>query len=189
MTEGKIKAMFIFEILGRPLEHIKTTLEQFIDKLGEQKGIEIEKKTVHEPHALEKEEAKDLFTTFAEVELILDNLNLLFGVVLNMLPANVEVIEPTEFRLKNFNLGNILTDVSVKIHKIDEIAKSLLLERSQLINKVKEMQGKVNNLEKELDLKKEKKDEETGGEKEEKDKKVDDKNSDGEKIDDGEKTS
>lgn len=158
MEGTKIRALFIFEILGRPPEHIKTTLEEFIDKLGEQKGIEVAKKTVHEPHALDKEEAKDMFTTFAEVELILDNLDLLFGVVINMLPANVEIIEPSEFKLKNFNLGNILTDVSVKMHKIDEVAKSLVLERSQLINKLREMQEKINNLEKELDLKKEKKD-------------------------------
>ena len=187
MDEGKIKAMFVFEILGRPPEHIKTSLEQFIDKLGEQEGIEVAKKTVHEPHPLKKEEAENMFTTFAEVELILDNLNLLFGVVVNMLPANVEIIEPSEFRLKNFNLANILTDVSVKIHKIDEVAKSILLERSQLVNKIKEMEEKINNLEKELDLKKEKK-----GERGEGGEKVDDKESaekkEDEKIDE-EKTS
>ena len=45
MTE--IKALFIFEILGKPAEHIKKSLEELIDKLGKQKGIQIIKKQIH----------------------------------------------------------------------------------------------------------------------------------------------
>ena len=41
MADKNIKAMFIFEILGRPPEHIKKTLGELITKLGELSGIEI----------------------------------------------------------------------------------------------------------------------------------------------------
>jgi len=69
----KIRAMFIFEILGRPPEHIKETMSQLVDKLAELPGIEIDKKTVHEPKPVKEENAgkegnmSGLFTTFAEV--------------------------------------------------------------------------------------------------------------------------
>jgi len=148
MADGKIKVSFIFEILGRPPEHLKETLKLLIEKLGEQKGIEISSEKIHEPQPMEKEEGEGLFTSFAEVELLLDNLNLVFSVVLNMLPANVEVIEPSELRLKNFELSLILSELTVKLHKYDEIAKMITLREKQLLNKIEEMRKKIEVLEK-----------------------------------------
>jgi hypothetical protein len=147
IRDNKLKSRFIFEILGRPPEHIKLSLEGFINKLGEQKGIKIINSKIHEPKPVENENSNDLFTTFAEVELETDNLNAVFGIVLNMLPAHAEIIEPEELRLNNFDLSFILSDLSVKLHKYDEIAKGVLLERNSWINKIKEMEQKIMELE------------------------------------------
>jgi hypothetical protein len=144
---NKIKARFIFEILGRPPEHIKKSLEGFIDKLGENKGLEITSRKVHEPKPVEEKNLGDLFTTFAEVDVAADDINLIFAVVLNMLPAHVEIIEPEEIRLNNFDLSFVLSDLSVKMHKYDEIAKISLLERNNLLNKIRELEQKVRELE------------------------------------------
>ncbi|MDD5193648.1 MAG: hypothetical protein PHF67_03610 [Candidatus Nanoarchaeia archaeon] len=143
---NKIKAKFIFEILGKPPEHIKNALEEFINKLGENKGLEITSRKVHEPKPLEDKNAKDLFTTFAEVEIKADNLNTVFAIVLNMLPAHVEIIEPEEIKLNNFDLSFVLSDLSVKLHKYDEIAKISLLERNKLLGIIKELEQKVQDL-------------------------------------------
>ena len=43
----KIKCAFIFEILGRPPEHIKESLEEFIDRIGKVKEISIVRKIIH----------------------------------------------------------------------------------------------------------------------------------------------
>ena len=72
----KVKALLIFEILGKPPEHIVITLEQLIDRLGENKGIKVTDRKVHEPHPVERKDDKGdiidkvegLFSTFAEVE-------------------------------------------------------------------------------------------------------------------------
>ena len=37
MSDQKIKAQFIFEMLGKPAEHLKETLENLLKKLDEQK--------------------------------------------------------------------------------------------------------------------------------------------------------
>lgn len=144
---NKIKAMFIFEILGRPPEHIKNSLEEFINKLGENKGLEITSRKVHEPKPVEDKNSKGLFTTFAEVEISADSINMIFSIVLNMLPANVEITEPEEIRLNNFDLSFVLSDLSVKLHKYDEIAKISLLERNNLLNRIKELEQKIKELE------------------------------------------
>ena len=168
--QNKIKSLFVFEILGRPPEHIKNTLEEFVNKLGEQKGVELISKKIHEPKPVEDydktnevfpkspnpnpkpkgfedKDAKDLFTTFAEVELSAENLNLIFNIVLNMLPSNVEIIEPEELRLNNFDLSFVLSDLATKLHKYDEIAKTVMLERNALVNKMNQMQLRINELE------------------------------------------
>ena len=119
----KVKALFIFEIMGRPPEHIKKSLEELIDKLGKQKGIKIIRKEIHEPKKLEENKnakvimGEDFFTAFAEVELITDNIDLVYAIVLNMLPAHIEIIEPSEYKFSNFELSSMLTDLAVKIHK------------------------------------------------------------------------
>ncbi|MFA5258516.1 MAG: hypothetical protein WC979_04255 [Candidatus Pacearchaeota archaeon] len=146
METDKIRALFIYEVLGRPPEHIKAALEDFIDKLNSQKGIKVESKKIHEPTPCEDEHAKDLFTTFAEVELLIDNLNLLFSVVYNTLPASVEIIGPSEMNLKNFDLSSIITDLTLKLHKYDEVAKTISIEKVGLINVVKELQKEVERL-------------------------------------------
>ncbi|VVB78255.1 Uncharacterised protein [uncultured archaeon] len=132
----KIRAIFIFEILGRPPEHIKEALDNFVSKMGLQKGIEIVSKTIHEPKPIEDKEAKDLFTTFAEVEVLLDSIHLLFAIVLNMLPSSVEIIQPEEIRLSNFELNSVLSELAVKLHKYDEIAKTITIENNNLIGQL-----------------------------------------------------
>ena len=140
--------MFIFEIMGRPPEHIKNTLGELVDKLGEQKGIKIIRKEVHEPKPVEKEGSTNLFTTFAEVELIADNLSLIFDIALNMLPSHVEILSPKELEFKNFDLSSVVSNLCVKIHKYDEISKISLMEKNALVAQLNQAQEKIDNLEK-----------------------------------------
>tara|TARA_Y100000310_G_C20694971_1_gene824990 strand:- start:1764 stop:2276 length:513 start_codon:yes stop_codon:yes gene_type:complete len=147
MVNEKIKALFVFEVMGRPPEHLKKALEEYVAKLGENKGVEISKKTIHEPKPVEKEGAENLFTTFTEVEIIVDDVNLIFEITLNMLPAHVEIIKPKEIVLKNFDLSGVASNLSIKLHKYDEVAKTITMERSILIKRLQEMQEKINNLE------------------------------------------
>lgn len=151
MTNQKIRVLFVFEMLGKPAEHIKKTLEEFVDKLGENDGIELINKKIHEPKPLEDENSKDLFTTFAEVELKAEHLNLVLDMTLGMLPAHVEILEPNEFRIKNFDLSSLLSGLTIKLHKYDEIAKAITIEKSILMNKLRETQDKLNKYELERD--------------------------------------
>ncbi|MFA7708031.1 MAG: hypothetical protein WCX73_03710 [Candidatus Pacearchaeota archaeon] len=147
MDKNKIRALFIFEVMGRPAEHLKKALEEYVDQLGKNKGIVITKREVHEPKLIEKEGVDGLFTTFAEVEVIVDSLNHIFEITLNMLPAHVEIIEPDNIILKNFDLSDAMSNLSLKLHKYDEVAKTLAFERNNLLKKMNEMQEKIKNIE------------------------------------------
>ncbi len=144
MVENKkIKAMFVFEILGRPPEHVKTTLGELVNKLGELPGIEIFNKKIHEPKPIEKQSAKNLFTSFAEVEVLSDDINNIINLIFHGMPSHVEIIEPQELSLKNFDLSGLLSALTIKLHRYDEIAKTLTIERNVLAGKLNELQEKV----------------------------------------------
>jgi len=157
MSDQKIKAQFIFEMLGKPADHLKQTLEELLDKLDEQKGIEITSKAIHDPKPFEKEgkQIEGLFTTFADVEIDIDNTDLLIAITLNMLPAHVEVLEPQELKFTNFDLSKILSELTIKMHKYDEVAKALAMERNQLVNQINELQSKLPSEEKNKNSKEE----------------------------------
>ncbi|MEN9626229.1 MAG: hypothetical protein RL557_557 [archaeon] len=150
----KIRVLVIYEILGRPADHIKVSLEQLIDRIGENPGIKIIERKVHEPHLVEekKDNSKKLnvegevFSTFAEVEMELDNLMLVFSLVMNTLPSNIEIIQPEELRLRNFDLSAVVSDLTIKLHRYDEVTKAMLIEKNQLINLIEEMDKNIRSL-------------------------------------------
>jgi len=143
MANKNIKAMFIFEILGKPPEHVKKTLKKLVDKLGEIYGIKINNKKIHEPKLIEKKGAEGIFTSFAEVEVLSDDINSIINLIFYGMPSHVEIIEPEELSFKNFDLSGLLSALTIKLHRYDEIAKTLSMERNILINKLNELQGKT----------------------------------------------
>jgi len=145
-----IKTLFIFEILGKPPEHIKESLEKMIDQISKQKGLEVTKRIVHDPKLVEKKEAEpkneetnklieqEIYSTFAEVEIVTEDIKLIIAIVLNMLPSHVEIIEPAEFMFSNQEFSALMSELTIRMHKYDEVTKYLMLERNELLNKLNE---------------------------------------------------
>jgi hypothetical protein len=142
----KIRALFTFEILGKPPEHIKKTLEDLIEKLNELPGISVDRSEVHEPKQIEskdKPELKGIFSSFAEAEILGDELSNIITVVMHAFPSHVEILEPSELKFKNFDISSMLSELLIKMHRYDEIAKGLTMERNVLMNKLKEAEEKL----------------------------------------------
>jgi hypothetical protein len=137
MKSGQIRTMFIFEIMGRPSEYIVQAMNVFVEKLGSLEGVEIANTKIHPPKLIE--DGKGFFTTFAEVEIILDRLDLLFTIMFHMFPSHVEILEPEEFKINNFELSSIASDLALKLHKYEEVTKGLTGEREILIKRLKEV--------------------------------------------------
>ena len=161
----KIRSLFIFEMLGKPAEHLKDTLNKLIEQLNTNKDLEVVRKEVHEPKLVEEDETtqnkieklerenfikQGLYSTFAEVEIVTEDLNIVMAIVLNMLPAHVEILEPSEIALTNNNMGALMTELTVKMHKYDEVTKVLMLEKEYLLKQMKEMEDKLKNFEGEV---------------------------------------
>lgn len=139
--EIKIKAVVIFDIIGRPPEHIIQGLENVITEVGKEKGISIISKDIKEPHAVPNQE--NFYTTFAEVEVEADNILSLSILLLKYMPAHIEIISPEMMALSNSNWNDVLNEIIRRLHAYDEVARVVQIDKQHLVKKIEEITGKT----------------------------------------------
>jgi len=132
-----IKTILIFELLGRPPEHLKETLSSFIDRVGKETGVNITNKNINEPKRVEKSQ-QELYSTFAEVEADFQDLKDLMRIAFAYMPSHIEIVSPAEVNMKNFDINSFMNDLVMKMHRYDEIAKGLIIEKQILQSKLQE---------------------------------------------------
>lgn len=135
-TKG-IKATIILEIIGRPPEHLIETLENLIKNIDEEKGVGVRAKKINEPIFMK--DSKEFYTTFAEVDIEVEDILYLAIVMFKYMPAHVEVIEPELIALTNNGWTDILSELTRRLHGYDEIARMMQMENSQMQKKLQEL--------------------------------------------------
>jgi len=129
-----LKAKFIIEILGRPVEHLQKSLADLVDKIGTEKGVSVLHKEIHKPNKVEKSD--NLWTAFAELDLSFETLPLFFNSIMTYLPAHIEVYDPEMFKMNTFEINELANFVVQRLHNYDALAKRMISEREILINKL-----------------------------------------------------
>lgn len=135
---GKIRAFVIFEMLGRPPEHLKETLGQFVEKLGKEKNVKVLSKKINEVKRVEQAK-QEIYTTFAETELQFKDIASLIKLVFVYMPSHIEITGPEELKMKNFEVNELVNELVRKLHQYDEIAKRLSVERNILYNRLQQL--------------------------------------------------
>jgi len=150
-TKG-IRAILILEVLGRPPEYLNETLEKLIKQIDDEKGVEVKSKKISEAKKLE-DSAKNLknfdakkmtsiegfYTNFAEIEVEVEDVLNLVILLFKYMPAHIEIVSPELIALTNNGWGDILNELTRRLHGYDEIARVMQVERTMLENKLKEV--------------------------------------------------
>jgi hypothetical protein len=152
MTDKKIKAAIIIEMMGRPPEHLSSTMDKLLEIMGQEKNIAITNKKIHELKKVEHKDEKgkiieipedrQLYSTFAEIDLEADHAMDLMALCFKYLPSHIEIIEPQDFTMNNFDLSSIFNEIATKMHYYDAIAKAALTNNQILTNKLKALMQK-----------------------------------------------
>lgn len=132
----KILSTLIFEIIGKPPEYIIETLEDLIKQMNEEKGVKVVNKKINEPVVLQ--ENKEFYTTFAEVDLEVEEIYQLAIIMFKYMPAHIEILEPDTIELSNNGWTDILSELTRRLHGYDEVAKVMQLQNAQLQRQLKE---------------------------------------------------
>lgn len=134
----KINAEIIVEVLGRPKEHLVKTLEGLIDQMDKEKGVKVEGKKIHEPNPVKDKD--DFFSSYAQIELELEEMIHLILILFKYMPSNIEVTYPEKVLLKNMDMSEMFNEITRRLHKYDEVARIMEAEKKILENKLKKIQ-------------------------------------------------
>ena len=134
LEEGYLKIRVIFEIIGRPKEHIEQTIKAYIENIKtKETDIHVLSEDYEPAEELEGEDKEGLFGVMAEVEMLVPNIQKLTWLVINFSPASVEVLEPSELTLDQRTIGEWITDMLAKLHEIGMFQKSIASQNEGLI--------------------------------------------------------
>jgi hypothetical protein len=132
-----INAVLILEVLGRPPEFLIETLNELIKKVGEEKGVTVKNTTVNLPVLMKDQ--KDFYTSFAEIEVDVENILNLVILMFKYMPAHIEIISPPNISIPNLEWNDILNELTRRLHGYEEIARIMQAEKNILENKLREI--------------------------------------------------
>lgn len=126
-----IKALAIIEIAGFPEKHVAKTLKNVLDKLKNEKEIKIVSKKI-----AKVKKVKELWSTFAELELSFNNVSNLVGFCFDYMPSSIQIIEPKDLNIEQLALSNILNDLLAKLHQYSMFINNINAENVMLKKKL-----------------------------------------------------
>jgi hypothetical protein len=134
-TKG-IRAALVIEVMGRPPEHLVQSLKNLIEEIDKEKGVSVISKDIKQPIMIEGK--KDFYTSFAEIEVEIDEILYLAILMFKYMPSHIEIISPELIALTNNGWNDILNEITRRLHGYDEVAKMLQFQNYQLKEKLKE---------------------------------------------------
>ncbi len=143
-NEAGIRAIMILDVIGRPPEYLTENLEKLTQEISKEKGVKVIMKEIKEPTLMKDQ--KDLYTTFAEVEVEVEDVLNLAILLFKYMPAHLDVVSPEIIALSNGGWNDILNELTRRLHAYDEIARMLQREKVVLLEKIKELGGDPKHL-------------------------------------------
>lgn len=140
--EDAIVFTAVIKVLGSPKEHVKKTLQGFVDLIIKNKDYflinhnisKVEKVKVKEKESLKEPKDVDLFSGHVEVEIGTKQKERLFDFCFNFMPVSVEVTKPMNLSFAANEISRFLTDIQGRVHQIDwdfkmERSANILLDK------------------------------------------------------------
>ena len=140
-NELNVRAAIILDVIGKPPEHLIESLERIIDEIDKEKGITVKTKEIKVPTLMKDQ--KDFYTTFAEIEVEVEDILYLTILLFKYMPAHIEIISPETIALTNNGVNDILNELIRRLHGYDEIARILQAEKAVMLKKIQEITGKT----------------------------------------------
>lgn len=124
----RILCRTVIEVLGKPQEHVEKAMKSYIEKLKKDEKYKI----VREEFAELKKQESELWSTFAELEMEVKEMQDLISFCFDYMPSIVEVLKPERMELTDEDFSRFFNDLQARLHQVDMIAKQVKLENDNL---------------------------------------------------------
>ena len=119
----------LMEVLGKPKEHVKESLEKYVAQLKSSDKYTV----LNEDYAdVEQRGDSELWATFVELEIKTNSIENLVLFCFEYMPSSIEILSPAEFKLADQELSHMLSNLQGRLHQIDMVAKQLKAENEAL---------------------------------------------------------
>ncbi len=122
---GWIHASMVVEVQGNEKEHVKKSLENHIDKIRKEPGVEIVSSNPAEP----SEFKQGFYAASAELSILVKDFNVMTRAALLYSPSSIEIFEPKELKIPLGDAQNILNDIS---NIVTTLAHTVFVQEGQL---------------------------------------------------------
>jgi len=113
VAEGKIITRVIIEIVGKPKEHIEKALKLVVEKIKEQKDLQLV-----EEKLFDAEKQEEMFSTFAELGILFKNMQTLVGFCFDFMPSSIEILDPEKLSFDSNQFAGLINDLLAKLHQM-----------------------------------------------------------------------
>lgn len=135
VEKGYIRVNIIFELVGKPKEHIETTLKKYLEEVESKEEDAI---VVSKDFSDAKELDNGLFSVFCESDILVKNLETLTNFCYTYMPASIEITEPENMKYTNQNFSDMFNDLLFRLHEVSmELKKTIGKEKFAHDNSVK----------------------------------------------------
>ncbi|MBR9683610.1 hypothetical protein GOV03_03650 [Candidatus Woesearchaeota archaeon] len=124
----KIMCRTVIEVLGKPREHIEEVIKGYIKKIKEDERFTV----TREEFAEIKKQESELWATFAELEMEVEDIQHLISFCFDYMPSVLEILEPTKITLTDKGFSEFFNDLQAKLHGVDMVAKQVKMENDSL---------------------------------------------------------
>ena len=118
----------MIEILGKPKEHVEKSMKDYLQKIKEDQRY----KVLREEFAELKKQDDDLWATFTELEMELNEAQDMTSFCFDYMPSVIEIISPANLVISEKDLSDLFNDLQARLHQVDMIAKQLKMENDGL---------------------------------------------------------
>ncbi|MFP4522996.1 MAG: hypothetical protein ACOCQQ_00090 [Candidatus Nanoarchaeia archaeon] len=129
INEGYLRVRILFEIIGKPKEHVEKTMKAYLDKIATEQDITILEQEVEPVDEIEK----GMFSVIGEMEVLVPTVDKLTWLAINFSPASIELIEPEKITLQQKEISNWVNDFLAKLHEIGIMQKSMQSQQEGLV--------------------------------------------------------
>jgi len=113
-----IRCKIIIEMLGKPKEHVEETLRDYVDKIKDDSEL-----VVLNTEFADAQEKEKLWSTFAELEVVIKGIPKLIAFCFDYMPSSIEILKPEEFSMKKSTIEDFINNLQARLHNVDMIVK------------------------------------------------------------------
>lgn len=127
--KGYILAHVIFEIAGKPKEHVEKAMKMTIERIDENQNIIFVEKEFGEP----EQNDEGIWSAFIDTEILFKGIGDINHVVTNYLPSTINILEPELIEIRQEIATEFFSDLMSHLHQVNT-------ERVQYIQKSNQLQ-------------------------------------------------